>query len=78
MRLPGELRCVQTSSGVACPCSSVVNLAMGSSDAGDDWDVTFIIEGGAFYSCKRNCTMERMIKLPADNWCVVSLACEDV
>ena len=35
-RLPGELRRVRTLSGVAFPCSSVVNLAMGSSDSGDD------------------------------------------
>ena len=42
-RFPGELCRVRTSSGVACPCSSVVNLAMGSSDAGYDWDINFNI-----------------------------------
>ena len=69
VRLPGELRRVQTSSGVACPCSSVVNMAMGSSDAGDDWDNNLNIEGGAIYYCRSACTMKRMITLSADNWC---------
>ena len=49
-RLPGEFRRMQTPSGVACPCSSVVNMAMGSSDSGDDWDINLNIEGGAIYS----------------------------
>ena len=48
--LPGELRRVRTLSGVACPCSSVVNMVMGSSDAGYDWDINLNIEGGAIYS----------------------------
>ena len=65
--LPGELRRVQTSSGVGYPCSSVVNLAMGSSDAGYDWDINFNIEGGAIYSWRSACTMKRMIMLSADN-----------
>ena len=76
--LPGKLRRVRTSSVVACPCSSVVNLAMELSDAGDDWDINFNIEGGAIYSWRSACTMKRMITLSADNWCVVSLACKDV
>ena len=48
-RLPGELRSIRTPSGVACPCSSVVNLAMGLSHSGDDWDINLNIEGGAIY-----------------------------
>ena len=75
---PGELRRVRTLSGVDCPCSSVANLAMGSSDAGDDWDINFNIEGGAIYSRRSACMMKRMIMLSADNWCVVDLACEDI
>ena len=42
-RLTGKLSRVQTPSGVACPFSSVVNLAMGLSDAGDDWDINLNI-----------------------------------
>ena len=34
--LPDELHRVRTLSGMACPCSSVVTLAMGLSDEGDD------------------------------------------
>ena len=49
-RLPRELRRIRTPSGVACPCSSVVNLAMGWSDSGDDWDINLKIKGGAIYS----------------------------
>ena len=45
--LPGELRRIQMPSGVACTCSSVVNLAMGLSDSGDDWDINLNIEGSA-------------------------------
>ena len=78
MRFPGDLRRVQTSSGVACPCSSVENLAMVFSDSGDDWDNNFNIEGGAIYSRRSACMMKRMIMLSADNWCVVDLACEDI
>ena len=68
-RFPGELRRVQTSSGVACPFYSVFNLAMGLSDAGDDWYINLNIEGGAIYSWRSDCTMKRMIMLSADNWC---------
>ena len=64
-----ELRHVRTSSGVACPCSSDVNLEMGLSDAGDDWDINLNIEGGAIYFWRSVCTMQRMITLSADNWC---------
>ena len=69
---------MRTSSGMACPCSSVVNMTMGSSDAGDDWDINFNIEGGAIYSWRSACTMKIMITLSADNWCIVFLACEEV
>ena len=50
VRFPGELHRVRTLSGVACPCSSFVNLVMGSSDAGDDCAINLNIEGGAIYS----------------------------
>ena len=43
-RLPGEFRHIQTSSGVACPCSSVVDLATGLPDAGDDWNINLILK----------------------------------
>ena len=65
-RLPGELRHVRTSSGMACPCSSVVNLEMGLPDAGDDWDINLNIKGGAIYSCRSAYTTKRMITLSAD------------
>ena len=68
-RLPVKLSRVRTSSGVACPFSSVVNLAMGSLDAGDDWDINFNIEGSAIYSWRSACTMKRIITLSEDNWC---------
>ena len=42
-RLPGQFRFVRTLNGVGCPCSSVVNLAMGLSDAGYDWNINLNI-----------------------------------
>ena len=69
MILPGELRRVRTSIGMACPCSSVLNLVMGSSDAGDDWDINFNIEGVAIYSWVSACMMKSLITLSEYNWC---------
>ena len=52
---------------MACPCSYVVNMAMGLSDAGYDCDINFNIEGGAIYSWSSACTTKRVIMVLADN-----------